>query len=153
MVQPLLQFNFGFATDEAFLANQILDSFTISIQSTDQQFTAVFLTTDASGTVLAPATPGAVEVPASTISLTPIPYPPLAPILGSESAFAVSAAIPQQFWGSPINVYFDLFDNGDVTASQGWLSDVKVSTIPEPGCWDLLFGAGLAFWSMRRFRK
>ena len=41
LVQPRFQFSFGFATDESFVPNTFLDSFTVTIQSSNQVFTAV----------------------------------------------------------------------------------------------------------------
>jgi hypothetical protein len=152
LIQPSLVFNFGFATDEAFAPGTFLDSFTVTIQTTDSQFTAVYLTTDASGTVLAPATPGALAIAPTTVSLGSIAYPPLSPLLSRQSAYAVSALIPSQFFGSSFNVYFDLFDNGDAVVSQGWFSDLRIADIPEPQAWSLLLAA-IGLWRFARSRR
>src|SRR3989442_1070117 len=56
--QPnVLSFAFGFATDEQGSPGKLLDSFTISVVDADApSLTAIYLTVDASGLVLAPPT-------------------------------------------------------------------------------------------------
>ncbi len=153
LVQPRLQFNFGFATDESFVPNTFLDSFTVTIQSANQLFTAVYLTTDAGGTMLAPPTPGTLVIDPATINTDALAYPSLQPVLVLQRAFQVSALIPSQFLGTSINVYFDLFDNLNANASQGWFSDLRVTAVPEPHAWVLLLLAGLSCWSFNRLKR
>ena len=153
LVEPRLLFDFGFATDEAVALGAFLDSFTITIQDSNQVFTALYLTADAAGTVLAPPTPGTVVVDPASISLAPLPYPNLVPVFAFQRAFAVSAPIPAQFSASPITVYFDLFDNLDAIASQGWFSDLRIVAVPEPQTWTLLLLAGAATWWGRRCKR
>jgi hypothetical protein len=148
--QPQLQFSFGFATDETVVPNKLMDSFTVTIQDTNGARTAILLTSDASGTVLAPVSPGTVVIDPGTISLTPIPYPSLNPLLANRQAFQASAAIPGQFLSGPINVFFDLFDNQDALASQGWFSDPRVAPVPEPQPWVLGVLAALTTLGLRR---
>ncbi len=152
LAQPRLEFNFGFATDELFTPNTFQDSFTVTIQTTDQQFTAVYLTADASGMVLGPPTPGALAIAPSSITSAAIAYPALTPQLHQQTAFAVSAAIPPQFQGTSMNVFFDLFDNGDAAASQGWFSGLQVTQIPEPQSWSLVF-AVMCVWGIAKMRR
>ena len=153
LVQPRLQFNFGFATDEAFVPNTILDSFTVTIQSSNQLFTAVYLTTDASGMVLAPPTSGGLVVDPATISSDALAYPSLNPVLLHRLAFQISAPIPDQFLGTSINVYFDLYDNLNANASQGWFSDLRVTAVPEPNAWMLWLLAGLSVWGFNQLKR
>lgn len=153
LLQPRLLFNFGFATDETFVPDTFLDSFTVTIQSSNQLFTAVYLTTDASGTILAPPTPGTLVIDPATITTSALAYPSLQPILANQLAFQVSAPIPAQFVGGQINVYFDLFDNLNANASQGWFSDLRVTAVPEPHAWMLLLLAGLSCWSFSRLKR
>ena len=154
LVQPRLQFNFGFATDESFVPNSILDSFTVTIQSSNQLYTAVYLTADASGVVWAPATPGALVIDPATIDFQAIAYPSLQPVLVLQRAFQVSALIPSQFLGSSINVYFDLFDNLNPRASQAWFSDLRVTAAPGPQAWMLAAGRSimLELWPIAKER-
>jgi hypothetical protein len=82
---PRLEFNFGFATDETFEPETFLDSFTVTIQDTNQSNTAIYLTIDAGGLVLAPPTPGTIFLELSNISTAPISYPALLPVLPGHS--------------------------------------------------------------------
>jgi len=153
LVQPRLQFNFGFATDESFVPNTFLDSFTVTLQSSNQLSTVIYLTTDASGMILAPPTPGTIVVDPASINTDALAYPSLQPVLLHQLAFQVSALIPSQFLGASVNVYFDLADNLDATASQGWFSDLRVTSVPEPSAWMLLLVAGLSVWSFNRLKR
>jgi hypothetical protein len=144
--QPRLVFDFGFATDETSSPGSFLDSFTVTIQSSDQSFSAVYLTADANGIAWAPQTPGGLTIDPGSIFASSIGYPTLQPVLGSQTALEVSAPIPVQFLGGPVNVYFDLFDNQDVKISQGWFSNLGVASVPEPQVWTLMLGAGALFW-------
>jgi hypothetical protein len=153
LAQPRLEFDFGFATAESLSSGTFLDSFTVTIQDLNQQSTAVYLTADASGTVLAPPTPGTVVISASTISTIGRLYPSLQPPLPNQSAFHVSALIPVPFRGGDMNVFFDLFDNLNPQASQGWFSDPEVAAVPEPQTWSLvLLGLGIV-WELKRIKK
>jgi hypothetical protein len=152
-VQPRLLFNFGFATGENPATETFLDSFSVTIQDSNQVVTAVYLTADASGMILAPPSPGAIVIDPATIDTNALAYPSLNPILLNRRAFVVSALIPAQFIGSQINVYFDLFDNLNSIASQGWFSNLRVGAVPEPQAGLLLLLAGAAAWSLRRPEK
>jgi len=153
LVQPRLQFNFGFATDETFVPDTFLDSFTVTIQDANQLFTFVYLTTDASGTILAPPTPGTLVIDPATINTDALAYPSLQPVLVNQRAYSVSAPIPAQFLGASINVYFDFFDNLNPQASQAWFSDPRATAVPEPQAWTLLLLAGLSCWSLNRLKR
>jgi hypothetical protein len=118
-LQPRLLFDFGFATQEVPTPGVFLDSYTVTIQTPDQLATALYLTADGQGVDLAPPTPGALVINPQSLTLLPITYPTIQPVLPNQQAFEVSAAIPAEFWGEPVNVYFDLFDNQDANASQG----------------------------------
>ena len=150
--QPRLAFNFGFATDEAPAPGTFLDSFSVTIQDGKQSSTAVYLTADATGVAWAPVTPGTVFIDPPLINAIPITYPSLSPVLAAQRAFQVSAPIPSQFVGGSINVFFDLFDNLDAKASQGWFSSLSVVSVPEPQTWILLL-AGVVFAGRLKRRK
>jgi len=152
LLQPRLEFNFGFATDESVAPETFLDSFTLTIQDANRVFTAVLLTADASGTELAPTTPGTVAIDPATISTAAIAYPNLQPVLANQQAFQASVAIPTQFFGGEVDVFFDLFDNLDARASQGWFSDLRVTAVPEPQACTLLLLAGSLCWRLKQTR-
>jgi len=152
-VQPRLSFNFGFATDENVAPGNFLDSFTVTLQDSNQLFTAVYLTADASGTVLAPLASGAIVLDPTSIQTNALAYPSLSPVLLNQRAYTVSAPIPVQFLGGYVNVYFDLFDNLNAVRSQTWFSEPTLVQVPEPQSWSLLLLAGAAAWKFKRPRK
>jgi hypothetical protein len=146
-----LVFDWGFATDETVAPGVFLDSFTATLQDLDGSFTAIYLTADAAGTFLAPATPGTVLIDPTSISLTPIGYPTLLPALAYQRAYQMSAVIPGQFAGRQVNIFFDLFDNQNGIASQAWFNNVTVDSVPEPGVLSLVILGGLGVCFFRRF--
>jgi len=148
--QPHVVFDFGFATDETPGPGAFLDSFTVTMQSTNQQFTAVYLTADATGVAWAPPTPGGLPLDPAAITAKNIPYPSLQPVLATKSSYEVSAPIPSQFLGASVNVFFDLFDNLDNRTSQGWFNNLNVVSVPEPGVLSLVL-AGTAI--LLRFNR
>ncbi len=136
-----LQFNFGFGTDETPQGGQLLDSFTVTLQDSRMESTAIYLTIDASGVLWAPPTPGTIGMDPNSISHSPIPFGNVQPSHSSETAYFVDAPIPSQFAGTAATLYFDLFDNGNSSSSLGWFSDVAV--VPEPST-AVLGGIGAA---------
>jgi hypothetical protein len=142
-----LLFSFGFATAETPQPGVLADSFTVTLQSMNQQVTAVYATIDASGLVLAPPSPGAVVLEPSSIQAVPIPYPSLQPVVtGNAWAYQVTALIPSQFATGPFNVYFDLFDNQNSISSQGWYNGVGIVLVPEPATVALFLTGGILLW-------
>ena len=148
--QPLLEFDFGFATAESPSPGGFLDSFTVSLQDLNQTFTAILFTDDPNGLVLAPATPGTLVLNSSLMNLNVIGYPSLQPVVPNQAAFHFSMPVPQEFAGNPMNVYFDLFNNEDGLASQAWVDNVQIATIPEPPVSLLLLLSGCILWKFSR---
>ena len=150
---PLLMFRFGFATDETFAPGGFLDSFSVSLRNTNTGAAAILATADASGFYWAPFTPGGVAIAESAIARQPVEFPSLEPVPGNATAYDVSFALPEEFHGASMAVYFDLFDNGNAIASLGFFSDLVV--VPEPSVGLLLMGGALlgAFWVKRRRRR
>jgi hypothetical protein len=151
LLEPALRFQFGFATDESVGPGLFYDSFTISVQDESGLFTALYLTSDAGGTVFAPVTPGTLFIEPTSITAAALAYPDLESAPAHRSAFEVSALLPPQLSGGTVHVYFDLFDNLDGAASQAWFGNVTV--VPEPATGIFLLVAGIFAWSVRKFRR
>jgi PEP-CTERM motif len=153
--QASLQLDFGFATEEPAQPDVIADSLTITLQTQDGQFTAIYATADPSGVVFAPPTPGTIPIDPTSITAEAMSYPSLTPqlppALAQFWAYSIVAPIPVQMIGPPLVVYFDLFDNGDQLASQGWYNNVII-TVPEPSVYSLALLGGLVGWRLRRRR-
>lgn len=143
----MLEFEFGFATDETPTPGETLDSFTVTVQDAAMIHTLILLTADASGIVWLPPTPGGLWIPPSLIFWRHVPFPSLQPVLAYQSAFAVSVPLPEVYSSGPVNVYFDLFDNLNPTPSLGWFRGVQV---PEPSAWALLIAGGILAWRRQR---
>lgn len=148
--QAQLEFDFGFSTSESPTPGGFLDAFTVTLQDLNQTAAAILFTADPNGLVLAPATPGTVVLNPGSINLNPIAYPSLQPVLPNQIAYHLIVPVPQQFAGNPMNVYFDLFNNQDASASQAWFDNVRIATIPEPQICTLLLLSGGILWSKYR---
>jgi RHS repeat-associated protein len=144
---PALQMKVGFGTDEMFGPGQFFDSFTITLQPEDFAWTLLLATFDASGVVWAPATPGTEPLGAENLVRRAIEYPSLSPVLMLRQAYEVEVQLPEHVVGQPLALYFDLFDNGNALASQGWFFDLVV--VPEPGVAALALMGALLLGSMR----
>lgn len=151
--QPRLLFDFGYATDETALPGIFLDSFTVTLQDSNQVFTAIYLTADASGVAWVPSTPGTVAMDPASINASALSYPSLEPVLAGQLAFQVDAAIPAQFIGHLVNIHFDLYDNLDAQASQAWFSDLRVMNVPEPAVWCIWLLAVVCGWTLKRLKR
>ena len=148
-VAPIITFAFGFATEETIRPDFFFDSFTGTLQARENPaLTAVLFTIDTSGLLIRPPTPGGIELPPSSLGITPVPFPALEPVLPSRSAFTMTFAVPNDLRGRELTLFFDLFDNQDSRRSLGWVSEVVM--VPEPSAAFLLL-AGLGIWSLLHF--
>jgi len=152
---PVIQFRFGFTTDELVRAGMIPDAFTISIVDEAGDAVRILVTADAGGVVWAPVTPGTIPVVPDSIGYTPIPYSSLDPVqapgLANSVAFDLQFALSAEWADRDLTVYFDLFNNDDDVASQAWYSQPIV--VPEPSAAVLLgFGLGGLVLIARRAR-
>ena len=152
VLEPAIWMKLGFGTDEVFGPGEFFDSFTVTLQSNDQLATWVLATFDASGAVWSPSTPGTNPLDESAMVRAPIGYPSLQPVLTFQQAYEVRAELPREVVGRPLTLYFDLFNNQNAFASQGWFSEVVL--VPEPGVGMLLALAGsLLLLGGRRARR
>ena len=146
----LLQLEVGFATDEKFGPGQIFDSFTVSVQGRLASEVLLLLTLDASGALFAPR-PSNVPIDPASISRAVVPFPSLTPVLAAETAYIISAPLPPELLGAPLQLFFDLFDNQDPVRSFGYFRNVSV--IPEPPAGLLVALAAVLRWGTKRSRR
>jgi hypothetical protein len=147
-----LGFDFGFATDEVPSPGIIPDAATLTLQNLAGDRTALYFTVDAHGVSWAPSALGAIFVGEGSIARREIAFPDLAPELERQIAYRVDAAIPEDFQGTLVRAYLDLFDNQDPLQSLAWISRIEV--IPEPHAWKLGVLGGI-LWGLGRgvFRR
>jgi PEP-CTERM motif len=129
---PMLYFNFGFATDEVPAGSQFLDSLSITLQDVNQTGTALFLTVDANGLIWAPVTPGTIPMDPNSIVRSSVAFPSLTPVLANQQAWSVIAPIPPEFEGKTVNLFVDMFNNQNALSSLGWISQLQITPVPEP---------------------
>jgi hypothetical protein len=125
-----LQFAFGFSTDEEILPGIFLDSLTLTLGEVSGPTTTIYGATDRTGTLWAPSAPGTIFLSPDSVVRQSITPPALAPNYAHQSAFLVTAPVPQEFAGRNVNFYTDLFNNANSAQSLGWISSITV--VPEP---------------------
>lgn len=151
-VQPVLTFEFGFATDEVFAPAQLFDSFSVSVAGGVERVFATLATADASGFLWAPATGTGQPINGGSIGRIEREFPSGGRTFTSSAAYSVSWAIPQQFRSGEFEVTFDLFDNLDGNASLGFFSVPVI--VPEPSTLTILTASSLlVVWRLRRSRR
>lgn len=128
----VVQFDFGFVTDQIPSPGTFLDSITVSIQDAAGNL-GVISTTDASGTVWEPSSPGAATLSPSAVQFQSISPTGVSPINGAGVAYQVDFTPGPQFSGTAFTLDFDLFDNMDSsTYADAWFGNVEVVSVPEP---------------------
>ena len=148
-VAPVLVFDFAFATDEKPGPGVLLDSLTFSLQTVDQTKFALLMTVDATGVVLAPATPGALLVDRNALKAASIAYFGSLSDPAQRSAFHVSYDLPADFASSDAQLLMDLFDNADGQKSVGTLANLAIVTVPEPAITVLAAIGIVLLWGRR----
>lgn len=145
----ILEFEFGFATDEVSGPGVFFDSATITLQDLALNYTLVIATADAVGFVWAPVTPGTLVFNPNLITNTAVEFPSVLPILNSRIAYRVIVPIPSQFAGQQANVYVDLANNLNAINSIAYFKIAGVA-VPEPTTTGMFaLGAFLLFWAKR----
>ncbi|MEO8428055.1 MAG: hypothetical protein ABI651_13170 [Verrucomicrobiota bacterium] len=144
-------FEFGFSTDEVFGPGRIFDSFTVSVGRPGSLEVLILATLDASGAVFVPVSPGGIQVDPATVTRTVTAFPPISPSYAAKSAYVLSGLIGAELAGSPLTVYFDLFDNLDAESSLGYFGQVLL--VPEPPAWALSSVGFLLLLWLRRVLK
>jgi PEP-CTERM motif len=148
---PVIDFDFGFATDETVSPGTLLDSFTVSLTDVSSDAGTV-VTSDASGTYWQPSTPGGYTFSPNAIQWQAITPPSGSPIFGSGVAYAVQVSLPPAFDGATITADFDLFYNGNSSATaMGWFQNVQA--VPEPSSVVLMTLGVVTFLVRRKFSR
>jgi hypothetical protein len=149
-----IQYDFGFFTTEVVTPNTFLDSLTVSIQDAALDVTVVS-TTDASGTLWEPPSPGAVPLTASAVGFQTMAPTQLSPVNGRGVAYAVDVTLPAGLQGTTFTVDFDLFDDQNPsTFALAYFGNVEVvSSVPEPSAEILVCLGGLIVGLIKKFKS
>jgi hypothetical protein len=123
---PVLQFEFGFATDEPDLPDIFFDSFSVTVQGDNPNESALLLTADRSGVEWAPENAGGVTISSNDVKHTEAQFANVDPKLPLKVAYLVTFALPRAFLDGPLKVLFDLFDNLNSAASVAYVQNVRV---------------------------
>jgi hypothetical protein len=130
--QPVLRFDFGFATAEPDVLDTFFDSFSVTLQRNDQSATALVLTADRTGVQWAPSNPGGLTLNPTDVQHADIPFPDLTPSLALKFVYSVTFALPALLAGSPLTLFLDLFDNLNQAASLAFVQNVRIETATQP---------------------
>jgi len=125
----LLRFEIGFATSEPDVPDTFFDSFSVTLQRNDQSASALLLTADRTGVQWAPSNPGGLTLNPTDVQHTDAPFPNLTPALALKFAYSVTFAIPALLTGSPLTLFFDLFDNLNTSASLAYVQGVRIESV------------------------
>ena len=127
----LLRFEIGFATAEPDAPDTFFDSFSVTLQNGNPSATALLLTADRTGVQWAPSNPGGLTLNPADVQHADAPFPNLNPALALKFAFSVTFALPALLTGSPLTLFFDLFDNLNTSASLAYVQGVRIeSAVP-----------------------
>lgn len=143
----LIEFDLGFATQEAAGGVSLVDSMTVTLLDAGEQSGAVLLVADANGVAWMPPTPGGLVLPAGYLEATVIEPPEIHMGLSGlnvQFAYHLAVRIPSALWGPHVKVALDLFDYPNGLVSVAWngpiefVPDLIPPCVPPP--------LGLAAW-------
>jgi hypothetical protein len=151
MPTPELWFGFGFGSNEPLDWAGFFDSGTVTLQAAGNGATAILLTADRNGLLVAPVSPGALTLEPGAFQLEGIGFPEVGAPFSMEEAWLVRFSLPVELLEAPLTLYLDLFDNQNEHSSLAWISHPAV--VPEPGTWGLfLFLSGVVLFFIRKVR-
>ena len=124
--EVLLEFDFGFSTSEPATSATFFDSFSLTLQNTNSQESALLSVVDRDGVRWAPTNPGGLDLSNEDLRHNPIAFPNLTPSHLVQFAFHVVLAIPRGLTAGTLTLFADLFDNGNESGSLAFLSGLVV---------------------------
>jgi len=129
-----LRFDVAFATEEQIVGGEFVDSFTVTLRTTNRAHVATVLTVDRFGVAWVPGGPGGLLDPIRDFFVTPAE-----PFFGNDQFpfqihYNVLVQIPPPFLAQPSVLVVTLFDNEDAESSRASLSNLEI----RPGTMSLL---------------
>ncbi len=128
--EPTLELEVGFSSEEPEAFGAFLDSFSLTLQTTDGVSTAVLVTMDPTGAVWAPETPGGVAVDLLDLNTLEAVIYDLDPVFPYTLSFSVSYSLPDTFADGGLTLYGDLFDNQNEWNSVAYVTSPRISRLP-----------------------
>ena len=125
---PILTFDFGFSSDEPENPQTFYDSFSATLQQTNQSATALLFTSDRTGTQWAPANSGGLSINSGALTYQPITFPALSPSNAVQFAYMVSFVLPPELADGLVTVFFDFFNTMSSLSALAFVSNVQVVT-------------------------
>ena len=129
-------FDFGFGTDEPQNPQTFYDSFSATLQETNQSSGALLFTADRSGTQWAPPNSGGLTIAPGSLTFHPVAFPALNPTNASQFAYFVSFLLPPELSDGVVTLIFDFFDNLSQVSALAFVGDLQIVTnstsIPPP---------------------
>jgi hypothetical protein len=92
----VLSFDFGFATDEPVAPGTFYDSFSATLENSNQTATALLFTADRSGTQWAPPNPGGLTISPDSVHSQSISFPQLGSPKATQFADIVTFLLPPE---------------------------------------------------------
>lgn len=128
--EPVLELEFGFSSEEPEALGLFLDSFSLTLQGGAAGETSLLVTSDPTGVVWAPDTPGALVVDLLDLAYAEASFATLDPVYPLSSAFSVSYRLPESYAGEALHLYGDLFNNLNEWASVAYVIAPRISSLP-----------------------
>jgi hypothetical protein len=120
-----LRFEVEFGTDEFIVAGEFVDSFTLTLRTTNRSHTVTLLTVDRFGATWLPGDPGGLLDRERDLFFAPTAAPGTAPF-AFQFRYTVLVQIPAPFLTQPSLLVATLFDNEDTDGSRAILSGLQL---------------------------
>jgi len=121
-----LRFDVAFSTDELIVPGEFVDSFTLTLRTTNRSHTVTLLTVDRFGATWLPGNPAGLLDPARDLHFAPAPPPPFGSNFAFQIQYTVLVQIPAPFRTQPSVLVLTLFDNEDAEPSGAILGGLQI---------------------------
>jgi hypothetical protein len=121
-----LRFDVAFGTDDLIIGGEFVDSFTLTLRTTNRSDTVTLLTVDRFGATWLPGNSGGLLDAARDLHFAPAEPFPGSTNFAFQVQYGVLVQIPLPFLMQPSVLVVTLFDNGDTERSGAVLSNLQI---------------------------